>query len=64
MRIMSKFGITEDEMDDMNQVMVDLVADAAVPQGDLIAQLEPKVGKRVRAWMEKVWSPCKAAQKV
>ena len=35
-----------------------------VKKGDLIAQLEPKVGKRVRAWMEKVWSPCKAAQKV
>src|SRR5437660_12189808 len=59
MRIMSKFGITEDEMDDMNQVMVELLADAAVPQGDLIAQLEPKVGKRVRAWMKRSGVPAK-----
>jgi hypothetical protein len=61
MRIMSKFGIREEEMHDMNQAIVDLLADGPVPQRELIPQLKVKVGKRVRAWMERVWSPFKAA---
>lgn len=55
-RVTAKFGITEKDTDRLNEAIVDLLSRGPVPQRDLIARIKPKAGKRVRAWMDRVWS--------
>jgi len=55
-RIMSRFGVTLREVEAMNEAAVEALRGGPMPQHELTEHIRPKVGKRVRAWMEKVWS--------
>ncbi len=55
-RIMSRFSIIPDELQAMNQAVVEALRAGPMSQRQLTAHIRPKVSKRVRAWMDKVWS--------
>lgn len=52
MRIMSKFGITQKEVDGMNDAVVEALHAGPMTQRELTEQIVPRVGKKVRRWME------------
>lgn len=61
MRIMSKFGITQRQVDDLNEAVMESLQDGAMTQRELTERVKPKVARNVRTWMEKVWSAFKPA---
>lgn len=60
-RIMSKFGITQKDYDELNRAIVEALAAGPLTQRELTKQILPRVNKNVKAWMEKAWSAFKAA---
>ena len=55
-RIMSKFGITQKEADGMNGAVLEALSAGPMTHRELTEQILSKVGKKVRRWMERVWS--------
>ncbi|MFQ5771005.1 MAG: winged helix DNA-binding domain-containing protein [bacterium] len=55
-RILSRFGVTYQEAETMNQAVVEALADGPMTRPALIAHLTPRVGKKMRTYMEHVWS--------
>jgi len=56
LRIMSKFGIDRAEAEDLTLQIMNVLSDGPCSRGTIHQAVRPKVSKRVRAWMEKVWS--------
>ncbi len=61
MRIMSKFGITQKELDGMNEAVVEALSAGPMTRRELTEQIVPRVGRRVRRWMERFWSVVRPA---
>lgn len=61
MRIMSKFGITSQEVDGINEAVMEALSAGPMTQRELAEQIKSKVGKKVRTWMERVWSVFRSA---
>ncbi len=55
-RVMSRFGITREEADDLTELIMQALASGPLKRADITAAVRPKVSKRVRAWMEKVFT--------
>lgn len=55
-RILSKFGITQKEADAMTDAVLEALRSGPVTQRELIERIVSKVRKRMRTWMEGVWS--------
>jgi len=55
-RIFSKFGVTQKEVDKMNEAVVDALGAGPMAQRELTEQVKSTAGKKVRTWMERVWS--------
>jgi len=56
LRIMARFGITPAEAGDLTGLIMDALSSGPLGRAEIAAAVRPKVSKRVRAWMEKVWS--------
>jgi hypothetical protein len=56
LRIMGKFKIDREEADALTALIMDAVSSGPLGRTAIAAAVRPKVSKRVRAWMEKVWS--------
>lgn len=60
-RVTSRFGVTEKDTDRLNEVIVDALGRGPLTQRELTEQIKPRAGKKVRAWMDRVWSVFKPA---
>jgi hypothetical protein len=56
LRVMARFGITPEEADASTAAILDALSSGALPRPAITAAVRPKASRRVRAWMEKVWS--------
>jgi uncharacterized protein YcaQ len=56
LRIMGKFKIDREEADALTALIMDAVSSGPQGHAAIAAAVRPKVSKRVRAWMERVWS--------
>ena len=56
LRIMARFGITREEADDVSALIMDALSAGPLGRADITAAVQPRVSRRVRAWMGKVWS--------
>jgi uncharacterized protein YcaQ len=56
LRIMAKFDIARDEADALTTLIMDALSSGPLGRAAITAAVRPKVSKRVRAWMENVWS--------
>ena len=54
--IMARFKITRDEADALSDLIVEALKAGPLPRAAITAAVRPKVSKRVRAWMDKVFS--------
>ncbi len=61
LRIMSKFGITTEEVDDLNETIVEALNDGPLGQRELTERIRRRVGKKVREWMARFWNPSRPA---
>ncbi len=55
-RIMSRFGVAPKEADTMTKSIVDALHAGPMTQPELIEQIIPKVGKKLRKYIELAWS--------
>jgi hypothetical protein len=56
LRIMARFGITPAEAGDLTGLIMNALSAGPLRRAEIATAVRPKVSKRVRAWMEKVWS--------
>jgi uncharacterized protein YcaQ len=56
LRIMGKFKFDREEADALTALIMDAVSSGPQGHAAIAAAVRPKVSKRVRAWMERVWS--------
>jgi DNA glycosylase AlkZ-like len=56
LRIMGKFKIDREEADALTASIMDAVSSGPLGHAAIAAAVRPKASKRVRAWMEQVWS--------
>jgi hypothetical protein len=61
MRVISRFGIHAREVEAFNEAAVAVLKSGPRTQRDLVAELRKQSGKKVRAWIDKVWSPLRPA---
>lgn len=54
--IMSKFGIQQHEADQLNESVVRALADGPLTQQELAGIVKPTLGKKMRAWADRVFS--------
>jgi hypothetical protein len=57
LRIMSRFGITRRDVDKMNRDVVEELSSGPTTLGELNTLIRPKVGLKIKAWMDRVSSP-------
>ncbi len=55
-RIAGKLGVTIAEFDALNLQIVDFLRDGPLTQQELRKLIQPRVSKRMKAWMSRVWS--------
>lgn len=55
-RILSKFGVTTQEIDRLNKAVMDALSDGPLTRRILMAQIKAQAGKNVLKWMDNVWS--------
>jgi hypothetical protein len=55
-KIMSRFGMTQKDSDAMTESVVEALRAGPMTQPELIEQILPKAGKKMRTYMEVVWS--------
>jgi uncharacterized protein YcaQ len=55
-RIMERFGITPADRKTLLDTILESLASGPVPHRELTARVRPRVSKRVRAWMDRVWN--------
>jgi hypothetical protein len=56
LRIMTRCGVTRQETDALTELIMEIMAAGPRTRAEITAAVRPKVSKRVRAWMDKVWS--------
>jgi hypothetical protein len=56
LRIMAKFGIDRQEADALTSLILNVLASGPLDRPAINAAIRPRVSKRVRSWMEQVWS--------
>src|SRR5215469_7549589 len=56
LRIMARFRISRDEAEDLTGLILEALSSGPSSRVAIQAAVRPKVSKRVRAWMDKVWS--------
>jgi hypothetical protein len=56
LRIMARCGVTREEADALTELIMEIMAAGPRTRSEITAAVRPKVNKRVRAWMDKVWS--------
>ncbi len=56
LRVMARCGIAREEAEALTPLIMDALASGPLGRASIAAALRPKVSKRMRAWMEKVWS--------
>jgi hypothetical protein len=56
LRIMAKFGITSAEADNLTALIMEVLSSRPLARSAIHAAVRPKVSKRVRSYMENVWS--------
>jgi len=56
LRIMAKFAIDSDEAEGLTALIVEALSSGPLGRLAINAAVRPKVSKRVRSWMENVWS--------
>jgi hypothetical protein len=56
LRVMARCGIAREEADSLTSLIMDAFSHGPLGRAEIFAAVRPKVSKRVRAWMEKVWS--------
>jgi hypothetical protein len=56
LRVMARCGIGREEAEALTPLIMDALASGPLGRTAIAAAVRPKVSKRVRAWMEKVWS--------
>jgi hypothetical protein len=54
--IMARCKITRDEADALSALILEQLKAGPAPRAAITAAVRPKVSKRLRAWMDKVWS--------
>jgi hypothetical protein len=54
--IMARCKITRDEADDLTAMILQELKAGPAPRAAITAAVRPKVSKRLRVWMDKVWS--------
>jgi uncharacterized protein YcaQ len=54
--IMARCKITREEADALSALILEELKDGPAPRAAITAAVRPKVSKRLRAWMDKVWS--------
>jgi len=54
--IMARFKITREEADALSNLIVEALKAGPLPRAAITAAVRPRVSKRVRAWMDKVFS--------
>jgi len=54
--IMARCKITRDEADDLSALILEELKSGPAPRAAITAAVRPKVSKRLRVWMDKVWS--------
>ena len=55
-RIMERFGITPGDRKTLLETILESLASGPVPHLELTARVRPRVSRRVRAWMDRVWN--------
>jgi uncharacterized protein YcaQ len=56
LRIMAKFGIDREEANALTGLIMSALSEGPLGRTAIHAAVRPRVSKRVRAWMERVWS--------
>src|SRR5580698_3274464 len=56
LRVMARCGIAREEGEALTPLIMDALASGPLGRARIAAAVRPKVSKRMRAWMEKVWS--------
>jgi hypothetical protein len=56
LRVMATMKITPDEADGLSSLILEQLNAGPATHGAIAAAVRPKVSKRVRAWMERIWS--------
>jgi Winged helix DNA-binding domain len=56
LRIMRRFAISDEEAAHLTQLIMEVLFQGPQTRGPIRDAVRPKVSKRVRAWMDKVWS--------
>jgi DNA glycosylase AlkZ-like len=54
--VMSRLGIEREEAEALTPLIMEILSPGPQSRGAIGAALRPKVSKRVRAWMDRVWS--------
>src|SRR5262245_27006555 len=57
LRIMSRLGITRQDVDKMNRGVVEEITSGPITRSDLNTLIRPRVGPKIKAWMDLVASP-------
>src|SRR5262245_29616221 len=57
LRVMSRFGITRQDVDEMNRDVVEGITSGPITRAERYALVRPRVGPMIKAWMERVSSP-------
>jgi len=57
----SRLGVTEKEIDRLNQAIVDALSSGPATKGELTEQVKAMGGKRMREWMDRFWSVVRPA---
>jgi hypothetical protein len=57
MRVMSRFGITQKDVDRLNRAVVDALSSGPMTRAELYALVRPRMNQKIKAWMERVASP-------
>lgn len=52
---LAKFDVTQKEIDRMNAMVLDLLADGPVPQREIAEKILPKAGKNIQKYMQLAW---------
>ncbi len=56
LRVMAKFGIVREEAETLTPLIMEALSSRPLGRAAITAAVRPKVSKRVRSWMENVWS--------
>ena len=56
LRVMARCGIGREEGEALTPLIMDALSSGPLGRAAIAAAIRPKVSKRVRSWMEKVWS--------